>query len=392
MTTLEPRAARGLALILASALALAAVIAVTVRPGAHAGPARARAPQPDLASSMEWISARVGWVSALDRQAGTSTLFHTTDAGRHWARLRVAPAVESVGFFDPEHGVLTSLGPPWAGASSPLPATYLTSDGGRRWQRLALPGGAEAQRPAFADARHAWVWDPAPGALYATADAGAHWRRLAGLGLPAADPVPGTISFRDPLHGWLAAPAGSPAPTLYVTSDGGETWRALPLPPPDGGWPAGDQLDPGPAVVAADGSGQLVTGELQHWGYGLVALSYWVAATADAGVTWSAPRRLPEVGFGAVVTIATSRAAGSISWAWSADELLVTRDGGNRWATVAVPAGWTLHGLSAIDGDTAWVAASVSDGRGDARWALFSTADGGATWTEAPAPSLDGAP
>jgi photosystem II stability/assembly factor-like uncharacterized protein len=208
--TLSPRAVRGLALIAASVVGLVAVIAFHVRPApGRPAPLRvAAAPQPDLASTMDWISAREGWISVLDRQAGTSTLFHTTDAGRHWSRQRAARGVETPELFDSRHGILTSAA-----------GTLRTSDGGGHWQVVTVPRGAEGQQTAFADARDGWVWDPATAGLYGTADGGAHWRRLAGTGLPEPMPViPHQLGFRDAAHGWLAV-----GPALYGTADGGES-------------------------------------------------------------------------------------------------------------------------------------------------------------------------
>ena len=380
-------------LIAVSLVALGAVIAITSRAGAGNRPPQPAGPrQPDLASTMDWISDREGWVSALDRQAGTTDLFHTTDAGRHWSRQRVSASVETVDFFDSLHGVLSSLGPLWQSSqpsrSGPAVGTLRTDDGGRHWQRLALPSGAGAQQPTFADARHGWVWDPSPAGLYATADGGAHWRRLAATGLPGRPAVLRLVGFRDARRGWLTAQGVPDAPTLYGTADGGASWSAIALPAPAGGWPAGDQFQVGPMTIAPDGRGQLLVSDLVPWGFGQVVSTRWVAATADAGATWSVPRAMPDAGPGTAVRVATSRADGWASWAWSADELLTTRDGGGHWTRLTVPQGWTIHRLQPIDAATAWVAASVSEPPGDARWSLFSTGDGGGTWTPATVPAL----
>jgi photosystem II stability/assembly factor-like uncharacterized protein len=393
MRPLDVRALRGLAVMVVCLAGLATVITVyfhsdlsrrAVPPEVLAGPR-----QPDLASSMDWVSDQEGWLSALDRQAGTSTLFHTADGGRHWTRLRVSTSVEDVDFFDPRHGVLHALGAPWqSGPSLPAVATYRTSDGGRHWQRLTPPKGTERQVPAFADAGHGWVWDPAPAGLYATADGGGHWRRLRGAGLPRIGQGVPAIGFRDARHGWLAAPAGRGDPTLYATSDGGDGWTAQPLPAPAGGWADGAWFQVGPVGVAADGRGQLMVSELVPWARGLVVVARWVAATGDGGATWSAPVRVPDTPPGTVLMLTVSRVDGSVSWAWSAGELLTTRDGGVHWTRLALPPGWSIDRLRAVDADTAWAAANVTDGRGASRWSLFSTGDAGASWTEATTPRL----
>jgi photosystem II stability/assembly factor-like uncharacterized protein len=359
--TLSPRATRGLALIAVSLVGLVAVIAFHARPtlGRAASLRVAAAPQPDLASTMDWISAREGWISVLDRRAGTSTLFHTTDAGRHWTRQRVARGVETPELFDSRHGILIS------GA-----ATLRTSDGGGHWQVVTLPRGAHGQQPAFADPRHGWVWDPPSAAVFGTVDGGAHWRRLDGTGLPGQMPViPHLLGFRDGQHGWLAVGAA-----LYGTADGGESWSALPLPLPGSGGAGADGFQIGPLSVAADGRGQLLIAD---------SATEWVAATADGGATWETPLPLPPL----ASNLTTSRAAGAVSWAWSASQLQVTRDAGGHWTAVALPA-WDLMRVDALDARTLWVAATVIDALGVPRWTLFSTVDAGLTWIPAITPAL----
>jgi photosystem II stability/assembly factor-like uncharacterized protein len=392
MRSLEPRALRALTLMAACSLALTTVAVVSLRAdqSARRGPAGPTVHRLDLASDMDWISDREGWLSAFDRQAGTTTLFHTTDAGRHWTRQRVSKAQETVDFFDSLHGLLTSTGAP--PGQSPGPGgpvtTYRSADGGRHWQRLELPRGAEARRPTFADARHGWVWDPAPAGLYSTGDGGAHWRRLDALGRPGPGSVLRPLGFRDGAHGWAAGAVGPLAPALYATGDGGEHWTALPLPAPDGGWPVGSQFDVGPLAISSDGQGQVMVSELVSWAFSQVAITHWVAATTDGGATWAAPQRLPGAPPGTVLRMTTSRADGSVSWAWSAGEVLMTRDGGGHWTAVTPPQDGSVDRLQAVDAETAWAAASVTDEQGNSRWTLFSTHDAGVSWIEATPPSL----
>jgi hypothetical protein len=79
---------------------------------------------------------------------------------------------------------------------------------------------------------------------------------------------------------------------------------------------------------------------------------------------------------------------GSVSWAWSANELQVTRDGGAHWARVATPVAWSLLRVQALGAGTVWVAASVVDALGAARWTLFWSGDAGLTWIPAIPPAL----
>jgi photosystem II stability/assembly factor-like uncharacterized protein len=381
---MEPRRVwhvQRLALMAAAVVGLATIIAVYLRPVALPSPV----PQPDLASDIDWISAREGWLSVFDRPGGRTLLLHTTDGGAHWSRQRVASALETVDFLDGQAGFLASRDA--SGRPGPI-ALYRSRDGGRHWGRVDLPGGGAGGPPSFVDARDGWAWEPSPPGLYATADGGAHWRRLDAAGLPDLGPRPGSLWFRDAAHGWAALPAGDGPPALYATADGGESWTELPLPAPAGGWPAGSRFEVGPPAIAPDGRGHLQVTELVPWEFRQVVLAHWVAATGDAGVTWSAAQRLPDTPPETLVGSSTGRADGSACWAWSTDELVTTRDGGGHWTALAVPPGWRILRVQAIDAVTAWVAASVADGRGNARWRLFSTGDAGISWHESRLPGL----
>lgn len=382
---IERREQRGLTVIVVALLALGTLVALFLRPAAVSSPV----PRPDLLSNMDWISHREGWLSLFDRPGGRTELLHTTDAGAHWSRERVANALETVSFVDPAQGFLSSQDAPGQSARpSGAVTAYRTGDGGRHWRRLTLPAGVVAGRLSFADALHGWAWDASRPGLYATGDGGGHWRRVDASGLPDLGPVPGTFGFRDGAHGWAALPAAQGAPVLYATSDGGESWAALPLPAPGESWQAGSRFEVGPAAIAPDGHGQLLVSELVPWGFRQVVVSHWVAATADAGATWSPPQRLPDAPPGTVVSISASRVDGSVSWAWSRNELSTTRDAGGHWTALAVPPGWSIDRVQAIDATTAWVAASTADRRGNGRWRLFSTRDAGSSWTESALPSL----
>lgn len=382
---LARREQRGLALIAVALVALGVFIVIYLRPATASSPAA----QPDLLSDMDWLSAREGWLTLFDRPAGRTVLLHTADGGVRWSRLHAADGLENVDFFDPARGVLVHQPPPGQDGAA---KAFATSDGGRHWRPLPLPDEVAGGRPSFADPGHGRVWQPSPPGLYATDDGGATWRLLDATGLPGVGGAPGALGFATGARGWAAGPAGTPTgpnpPAVYRTSDGGETWTASALPTPEGGWPPGSTFDIGPVTVAPDGRGQALLTELEPWEYRQVVLSHWVASTADGGATWSAPRRVPGVPPRTGVGLSVGAADGTASWAWSANELLTTRDGGATWTTLAVPRGWIIDRVRAIDGTAAWVAATVASGRGAARWRLFSTGDGGASWKESRLPAL----
>jgi photosystem II stability/assembly factor-like uncharacterized protein len=383
--TFSPRELRGLTLIVVSLLALGTVVTVRLWPA----PAVAPAVQPDLVSDMDWISYREGWLALFDRGNGTTVLLRTMDAGAHWSRVRSERALETVRFFDARRGLLTSQDAPGQSArQSGVTTTYRTDDGGDHWRRLALPAGAEGVQPTFADASHGWVWDPSPRGLYRTGDGGDHWRLLDAAGLSGLEPAPVAFRFLDATHGWAVPAVGPEAPALFATTDGGETWTPRPLPPPSDGWPPGSRFDIGTPLIAPDGHGQVLITELVPWEFRQVVLAHWAAATADAGATWSPTRRLPATPPETLVRISTGMGDGSASWAWSTDEVLTTSDGGSLWTRLALPPSWSIDRVQVIDAGTAWLAASVADGRGRSRWRLFSTLNAGVAWAESTLPRL----
>ena len=117
-------------------------------------------------------------------------------------------------------------------------------DGGARWQRATIASAARFSRLVFVDPELGWALaEKAAGgpAVYVTADGGDTWRERP---LPA-DKVRG-IAFPDASSGWAVGPQ-----TILVSRDGGENWRrqaieaargvrAFTFQKDGGGWAAGD--------------------------------------------------------------------------------------------------------------------------------------------------------
>jgi photosystem II stability/assembly factor-like uncharacterized protein len=125
-----------------------------------------------------------------------------------------------------------------------------TRNRGRTWSRI-WQGAQELRDLDFVSAQTGWA--VGDGILLGTVDGGQHWRQL---GQPAAGPLR-QVHFAGPTQGWGVAGGADhtdqrsvPATTLVHTSDGGQTWTALPAPAPpqsvcftapDDGWLASDR-------------------------------------------------------------------------------------------------------------------------------------------------------
>lgn len=79
------------------------------------------APSPGIAVSLFFLNDNLGWLVTKD------TLWQTTEFGRNWKKLGRLPGLVRVYFRDENHG--------WAAGAKK--SVYETSDGGRKWTRLA---------------------------------------------------------------------------------------------------------------------------------------------------------------------------------------------------------------------------------------------------------------
>jgi photosystem II stability/assembly factor-like uncharacterized protein len=174
-----------------------------------------------------------------------------------------------------------------------------SADGGRTWHALSVPD-AQALLPGspmFVDALHGW-WllrhldgTTITSTLWRTVDGGRTWEALRETGVPPDD-IPAQAQFLDPLRGVLLAVRNDGRPTLFVTGDGGSTWR-----------PSITLVSPLPASPVVNvqllARGATLFAWLNTYGSvsndaNRVAATYLLAST-DGGQTWSSPRPGPEL-------------------------------------------------------------------------------------------------
>ncbi len=233
--------ATAVGLLAAALLASSCGARQPARPGAASGrivaTSRARlGPAPWSLTDLDFLSEQQGFVVAercgplpTDCQAGFGS---TTDGGTtfHWTRLGQGfPA--AVQFLDPQRG--------WVLIGRPgQPQRLLgTSDGGRRWTRLAAGPFAVAPHfltPAFGyavAAKDGAAGEVSASMLELTADGGRTWRPVSTGGYTPAD-----ADFLDPEHGYVAgwrctaaqsAGGASCQGAILGTSDGGLSWHLL---------------------------------------------------------------------------------------------------------------------------------------------------------------------
>jgi photosystem II stability/assembly factor-like uncharacterized protein len=225
-----------------------------------------------------------------------------------------------------------------------------TADGGRRWQRRAVPG-ADALDFRDVDALSATtavvlsIGAGESSRIYRTADGGATWEER----FRNADPRAffDAIAFGDAEHGVAFSDSVDGRFVVRTTVDGGRSWIAVPpdrLPPalPDEG------------AFAASGTNAAMLGSDRIW---IGTSKSRVLRSSDGGRTWSVH----------ATPVATGEATGIFSIAFrdasngvvvggnyqredaAIDNLAVTTDGGRTWVR---PPGTGLSGFRSV---VAWL-------------------------------------
>jgi len=182
-----------------------------------------------------FVDSQNGWLIHQEPTGSSASLQRTRDGGKTWSRERDFEWITAVRFLDPLDG--------WMGGFiHSRGGLFRTKDGGRTWARVPIPlpeccrGWIRlVDRPTFSDLEHAVVpitlRNPDRGrevvAFDATADGGRTWRLAAvlrprGTGRVSAFPAPRPTSVTSSTDWWTVA-RGSPA--VFHTDDGGNTWQ-----------------------------------------------------------------------------------------------------------------------------------------------------------------------
>ena len=238
--------------------------------------------------------------AALQAEGSTTATVHawaTNNGGVTWVRegsfvgIPLPSPPGSLDFVNREDGWYTVTGLAAAGSSALF--IYRTTDGGDRWSEVeqtsfmatprpfSIPLGCDKNQASFLDAHTGWVTagcNSGSSFLYVTDDGGNSWRSQA-LGVKVSEYgyttyppqfVNGATGF---MVGFIGNAPGPPA-TLFVTTNSGTTWTAGPTP---GYFPgASSFIDPDDGWISFSGDTQ-TTPAIQP--------GLWV--TRNAGRTWS---------------------------------------------------------------------------------------------------------
>jgi photosystem II stability/assembly factor-like uncharacterized protein len=346
---------------------------------------------PNLFQVVDFISRTNGWV-AIEDAAGRA-LLRTTDGGQRWERLALARgSTDQIKFVDANHGwLLGSIDDPAGclGANCSR-AVLRTTDGGRSWAQsfvsgeFGLLGGLNVL-----DATHAWVLQPTPACrtsfdgcpvrLWGTSD-GTTWIQLSLL-----DSSMTSLDFVDTNTGWMALRTSAEASVL-VTHDGGRTWTRQ--------FHASGQFPLLQISFVNTRDGWALGSDLAYCAMG-GCVGYTLYGTTDGGASWTTLQR-PEIPWwGPTPPLAS--AAGflgapqftSSTSGWiridtgagpGAGGVLVTADGGRTWRRSNGDSGtWSVGALAPVDGKVAVATVHAYEGSASTTF-LARTIDGALTW------------
>lgn len=307
--------------------------------------------------SIFFVDSMTGWVAG---EGGS--VFRTTDGGRSFKPLLIGSnaTITSIFFVDWNTGWVlgeASGGENSEGANAGDTILFSTVDGGRTWVRKPLP---EVSCLFFVDARIGWAAGR-NGTLLKTINGGADWKPVENIQTLIGLPVESTsynfgfnsIHFADKSHGWVSGNfygrARNNVGGVFATSDGGETWKRIPI-----------------TLQAQHSSGRFIQGAIQR-----VSLSdpmhgtvtgemidgedrlLFVLHTSDGGVTWeqfhTPARAQQQAGFISdsvgwrVVSAPREGSADAVIY----DSILMhTDNGGLSWKNIFLSKGRRIRSLA----------------------------------------------
>ncbi|MEX0675920.1 MAG: YCF48-related protein [Pirellulales bacterium] len=293
-----------------------------------------------------------------------------------------------VAFVDRAHG--------WAVGDRGV--IWHTSDGGRHWTLQSSGVDCRLSSVFFLSDKVGWAAGgytqpytrATVGVVLSTRDGGGHWTPLRTRILPTIK----RIGFFDLKQGWAVGQSSAYFPTgVYVTSDGGQSWSAVPG-TAGHAWLAGDFVDPNTGALAGcDGALATVRRrgvEPQPSDFGLRALRRmklvapaggWlvgdgglVLATRDLGKSWQTAEGPLPPGCARHFDFAAVAVRGEHCWVAGTPgtRVLHSGDGGRTWQAADTGQPLPIRALAFADDETGWAVGDMG--------LILGTTDGGRTW------------
>lgn len=318
-------------------------------------------------------------------------LLETIDGGAVWSPASASLTATSLCFTSATDGVALGMPPSSANGANAPGSSYVTSNGGRSWQRLSnLPGNWEAGQ-VYCGASGVWLelygmggMSQGPYTIFHSTNAGQTWQAVA-ADVTADGPDPGS-----PLH-VAQAPGSSPGPATVAgadgfaalgsceacgfggtvffgaTHDGGQTFTASSTPMPE----LTDISLTGISFISAT-DGMIVS----HPGPGLSV----VLTTQDGGQSWQTAARLVSPNPVGGISFVSSQVGFGRGTATDPLAVLKTTDGGHSWHKVGNLPGSAQSAFTLAE-PFAFAFVSATDGFavvGSGQ--MVETTDGGRTW------------
>jgi photosystem II stability/assembly factor-like uncharacterized protein len=307
------------------------------------------------------------------------------------AAALVAVVIVAVGLGLRPGGYLSSAGSPSPSVLPSAPRPMIQASGASP-ASTPLPPGPDVQAGGIVDATHGWALTGQR--LFVTADGGRTWRDVTppgGFGSDLGNPK--GVAFLDAQHGWVAineAFTSGSDPSygridVWRTTDGGQHWMKTQL--PKAVFNHYGEVMPQVQFDFLDASHgfAFLSGSLAKGAHD--SDLFW---TADGGQTWSAdrPTGSGNVGIEGTVGFATANDGVMVN-ALHGNGIVVTHDGGRTWtdATFVLPPGSAGAQLFFgqpvyFDGHSGLVAIDFQTDTGSEN-RVYRTLDAGSSWTDA---------
>lgn len=313
--------------------------------------------------NLDFISRQMGWaiVQTSDEQY---SIDKTEDGGKTWVTQKQCAVSDNenrnmkIEFFDSNNGYVF--------IGDKLLKTY---DGGNTWTDITPDNGFLLTDCSLISAVNGWVCGTENGNIVAlhTSDGGGSWTQRFEVASSDTDfTAPLKIDFISETTGWILLDnsfSGTSKPTLYKTSDGGNSFVGI-------GYVASHRPYPTDLCFTEDNIGFVGTN------HGAGPISGGLMMTTDGGKSFNSLINniggidsivfpSPEVGYAIGYNDTDMCSAGFI---------LGTTDGGKSWHQISKIA--PTIGISFVDGKNGF-----GIGIGSDAGALLKTSDGGATWS-----------